>query len=144
MGKDKNTNKKPLRPYTETQFSGKWPKGIYAYLQDEYTGTCYMLPYGEWVIGRKDTDIEETVDIPVTTTEKFQKELSYMSRKHAILTLKRNIIGETSLFICDFKKTTNHTCVNKIPLNEKFNYQLFDEDIIQMGALFFTAHLRLH
>ena len=111
MGKDKNTNKKPLRPYTETQFSGKWPKGIYAYLQDEYTGTCYMLPYGEWVIGRKDTDIEETVDIPVTTTEKFQKELSYMSRKHAILTLKRNIIGETSLFICDFKKTTNHTYV---------------------------------
>lgn len=103
-----------------------------------------MLPYGEWVIGRKDTDIEETVDIPVTTTEKFQKELSYMSRKHAILTLKRNIIGETSLFICDFKKTTNHTYVNKIPLNEKFNYQLFDEDIIRMGALFFTAHLRLH
>lgn len=141
MKKNENINEKPLKPYADTRFSGKWPKGVYAYLRDEHTGTCYMLPYGEWIIGRKDEDAE--VDIPVTTTAEFNKRLSYMSRRHATLTLKRNLIGETSLFIRDFKETTNHTYVDEAPLDEKYNYQLFDEDIIRMGALFFTVHLRL-
>ncbi|HJD11512.1 MAG TPA: FHA domain-containing protein [Candidatus Phocaeicola caecigallinarum] len=139
MGKKQRIPSSTLKPYAETAFTGNWPKGYEAYLKDEATGICYMLPYGKWVIGRKDEE-ETDIDIPVTTTPKF---MPYMSHRHAILTLKRNLIGENALYIRDFKGTTNHTYVDRQPLADSFDYQLFDKDVVRMGLTLFTAHLRL-
>ena len=139
MGKKQRIPSSTLKPYAETAFTGNWPKGYEAYLKDEATGICYMLPYGKWVIGRKDEE-ETDIDIPVTTTPKF---MPYMSHRHAILTLKRNLIGENALYIRDFKGTTNHTYVDRQPLADSFDYQLFDKDVVRMGLTLLTAHLRL-
>lgn len=139
MEKEQRIPSPALKPYAETAFTGNWRNGYEAYLKDEVTGVCYMLPYGKWVIGRKDEDTADT-DIPVTTTE---KSMPYMSCHHAVLTLKRNLIGENVLYIRDFKETTNHTYVDRQPLDEKFDYQLFDKDVVRMGLTLFTAHLRL-
>ena len=139
MEKKQRIPSSTLKPYAETAFTGNWPKGYEAYLKDEATGICYMLPYGKWVIGRKDEE-ETDIDIPVTTTPKF---MPYMSHRHAILTLKRTLIGENALYIRDFKETTNHTYVDRQPLADSFDYQLFDKDVVRMGLTLFTAHLRL-
>lgn len=139
MEKEQRIPSPALKPYAETAFTGNWPNGYEACLKDEMTGICYMLPYGEWIIGRKDEDTTDT-DIPVTTTEKF---MPYMSCRHAVLTLKRNLIGENALYIRDFKETTNHTYVDRQPLDEKFDYQLFDKDVVRMGLTLFTVHLHL-
>ncbi len=126
-----------LKPYALTQVAD-WPTGYHAYLKDESNGMCYILPYGEWVIGRKDED--EEIDIPIVTDEKY---MPYMSRHHAIVKVERNLIGENSVYIRDFEYTTNHTYVDRIPMDATFNYQLFDGDIVRMGLTYFTVHIRL-
>ena len=86
-----------------------------AYIQDMTTGKCYVIPYGEWTVGRKD-DIP--LDIPIETED------GYMSRRHAVISLYKNIIGENSLYICDTLKRVNPTIVDNYSIGNNAHYAL--------------------
>ena len=64
-----------------------------------------------------------------------------MSRKHAYIWLKKNIIGEYSLFIRDTISRLNRTEVNGIPIDQAYDYQVYDKDIINMGRTDLVVHL---
>ena len=103
-----------------------------AYIKDETTGKCYVIPFGRWSIGRKD-DLD--LDIPIETED------LYMSRQQAVVTLRRNIIGEYSLFIRDTMKRTNSARVDGYKIDNDFDYQLHDGSRLLMGYTEFSVHL---
>lgn len=103
-----------------------------AYLEDMNTGKCYGIPVGCWSIGRKD-DID--LNIPIETDD------LYMSREHAYIWLKKNIIGEYALYIRDTVSRLNRTEVNGVPIDQTYEYQVFDKNIINMGRTYLTVHL---
>ena len=103
-----------------------------AYIKDETTGKCYIIPFGFWSVGRKD-DID--VDLPVETQDE------YMSRKHANIILRKNIIGENALYICDTVARKNPTEVDGYRIGHHYNFQLFDGSTVLMGYTRFTVHL---
>ena len=104
-----------------------------AYIRDTVTGKCYVIPYGEWAIGRKDDKI---IDIPVETKD------VYMSRIHAVITLEKNIIGENSLYIRDTVERRNPTEADNYKIGNYFDTQLYDGSTFQMGETNFTVHLK--
>ena len=103
-----------------------------AYLEDQVTGKRYGIPVGCWSIGRKD-DIP--LNIPIETNDE------HMSRKHAYIWLKKNIIGEYSLYIRDTISRLNRTEVNGIPIDQTYDYQVFDKNVINMGRTDLIVHL---
>ena len=103
-----------------------------AYIKDETTGKCYVIPYGCWTVGRKD-DID--LDIPIETDD------LYMSREQAVIMLRKNIIGENSLFIRDTVKRANSARVDGYKIDNDFDFQLYNGTTLMMGYTNFTVHL---
>jgi len=100
---------------------------------DKDNPKCYVIPEGRYSIGRKD-DIP--LDIPIETED------LYMSRQHAFITHRKNIIGENILTICDTFTKKNPTHINdRYMVGNGYEYQLYDGDIIEMGYTLFTVHL---
>lgn len=111
-----------------------------AYIKDETTGKCYVIPYGTWYIGRKDEDREGCpenmeVSIPIETED------LYMSRVHAVMTLRKNIIGENSLFIRDTKSRKNSTLVDGFSIENYYDFQVFDNSVLRIGRTLFSVWL---
>lgn len=132
---DRNKTKESQTFNNETEL----PKCVEIYLKDN-NGKCYTIPQaGEWSIGRFDEEHNCTqVDITIYDDE-------YISRKHAILRLQKNVLGYYELTIKDFPSTMNHTVIQTpriIELNPNFFYQLLDGDIIKIGKTYFTIHIK--
>lgn len=106
--------------------------GHKAYIKDVQNGKCYVIPEGKWTVGRK-ADID--LDIPIETED------LYMSRNHAYITLRQNIIGENVLYICDFAQRANPTHVDGYKIECYYDFQLFDGSTIEMGYSKFKVHL---
>lgn len=112
-----------------------------AYLKDEATGKCYVIPPGEWKLGRKDDDMSGypeglSIDIPIVTDD------CQISRYQADIKLRKNIMGEYSLFICDSIYRKNRTRVGGFETDGTFEYQLFDNIVVRMGITRFTVRFR--
>lgn len=111
-----------------------------AYLKDGTSGKCYVIPPGEWTLGRKDDDMSDypedlMIDIRVETDDRS------MSRYHADIILRENIIGEYSLFIRDSSRRKNATYVDGYRISNSFEFQLFDNSSIQIGNTCFAVWL---
>ena len=111
-----------------------------AYLKDETTGKCYVIPPGKWSVGRKDNDIsgfadDKKIDLRIETVD------TTISRYQADIILRENIIGEYSLFIRDTSKRKNATYVDGFRISSSFDFQLFDNSSILMGSTYFTVWL---
>lgn len=103
-----------------------------AYLRNEKTGLCYSIPVGRWTIGRsKDIDL----DIPLKTDDK------YISRKQAVIIIKKNHIGEYAMYIMDEMGKPNETRINGQKIYHSVEYQLYDGDVLRMGVTPITVHL---
>lgn len=112
------------------------PSDTRAYLKDETTGKYYTIPgTGDWTIGRK-SDTHPDIDIRIETDDLC------ISRNHARLTLKQNPFRKYVLTICDDYDRINTTFVWRIPLSNKFNMQLFNEDKILLGETVFTVYIK--
>jgi len=111
-----------------------------AYLKDETTGLCYVIPKGTWTLGRKDDDMSgypEDLKIRV----RIKTEDTYISRYQANVILKVNIIGENSLFIRDTTGRKNATLVDGYQIGNSFDFQMFDNSRVLMGNTFFNVYL---
>lgn len=137
MNKVKLANCTPEGRFSVTTeiFEGHyWDLDLFSGIDDyEKTGKCYTLPiHGEWVAGRK-ADVE--LDIPIETDD------DCMSRRHAVFTLSKNVLKEFILTVRGVKEVMNPIYVGRIPINHKFNMQLFDGDMILMGKSFISVHI---
>lgn len=107
-------------------------------LEDEYTGICYLLPYGKWVIGREDKDVSKKPDVSIDTED------LYISRRHAMVTVDTDFIDEIAVRIRDFKEVKNHTRVllNEVAevMNTDSDYDLYDQYELLIGKTWFIIH----
>ena len=103
-----------------------------AYLKDEATGKCYVIPPGDM------SGYPEglSIDIPIVTDD------CQISRYQADIKLSKNVIGEYSLFICDSIYRKNRTRVGGFETDGTFDYQLFDNIVVRMGITRFTVRFR--
>ena len=112
-----------------------------AYITDQKTGQCYVIPEGRWCIGRRDDEeprISLETGIPIETDD------LYMSRRHAHITLYKNIIGENTLTIYDIGGRggrENPTHVDGYQSSLRYGSQLFNGSEFEMGYTIFTVHL---
>lgn len=109
-----------------------------AYITDQKTGKCYVIPEGRWCIGRRDDEeprISLETGIPIETDD------LYMSRLHAHITLYKNIIGENTLTICDVPERLNPTHADGYQSYLRYGSQLFNGSEFEMGYTVFTVHL---
>ncbi len=106
--------------------------GYKAYLKNLTNGKCYVIPIGEWCIGRKE---DLPLHIPIETDD------NYMSRQHAYITLRVNVIGENALYIRDTASRKNSSHVDNYRIENYYDFQLFDGSIVEMGYTKFSVHL---
>lgn len=107
--------------------------GTPAYLRDEKTGLCYSIPVGRWTIGRlKDIDL----DIPLRTED------TCVSREQAVITVRKNFMGEYSMYITDNLGKLNPSYINGQALPyHSIEFQLYDGDVLRMAFTPMTVHL---
>ena len=73
--------------------------------------------------------------IPIETDD------NYMSRQHAYITLRVNVIGENALYIRDTASRKNSSHVDNYRIENYYDFQLFDGSIVEMGYTKFSVHL---
>lgn len=110
---------------------------LIAYIVDKTTGRRYDIPYYEdgrcLLVGRKK---EQPIipDIEIDTLD------GCMSGNQAYIWIEKNIIGEYALFIQDTATRKNETWVNEVIIDYCFKFQVYDQDIINMGETDFEVH----
>ena len=115
--------------------------GCPVWIKDERTGRCYALPYGELVVGRKD-DVAN--DVPVVTEDLF------MSRRHAVIAVRRDLLGVTEVLLRPYSAEVNPVFVlteteeggtpEYRPLGENTEFELYHLSRFILGKSLFTLH----